>query len=74
MGPIELEQLELFALELLKIAALDFVYSNMYKYEPISTKLGQNDYELKISYEFDYGSNTRSVSVICPWNRKIELQ
>ena len=27
MGPIGLEQLELFALELLKIAAFDFVYS-----------------------------------------------
>ena len=64
MGPIGLEQLELFGLELCKIAAL---LSNIYKYKPISIKLGHNEYEHKISYEFDYGSShTRSVSVICP--------
>ena len=49
--------------------------SNIYKYKPISTKLGHNDYKHKISDEFDYGfSHTRSVGVLCPWNRKIELQ
>ena len=71
IGPIALEQLKLFALELLKIAAFNFVY----KYKPISTKLSHNEYEHKISDEFDHGSSdTRSVSVICPSNRKIELQ
>ena len=51
--------------------------SNIYKYKPISTKLGHNEYEHKILDGFDNGSShTRSVSVICPWNwnRKIELQ
>ena len=76
MGPIGLEQLELFALELLKIAVFDFLLlSNIYKYKPISTKLGHNEYEHKISDEFDYwSSDTRSASVICPLNRKNELQ
>ena len=72
MGPIGPEQLELFALELLKIAAFGSVYSltstnincllsNIYKY-----KLGHNVYEHKISDQFDYGSSdTRSVIVIC---------
>ena len=47
MGPIALEQLELFALELGKIAAFDFVYSlaSTNKYKPISTKLGRNEHE-----------------------------
>ena len=45
MGPIGPEQLELFALELGKIATFDFVYSLAYKYKPISTKLGHNEYE-----------------------------
>ena len=45
---------------------------NIYKYKPISTKLGHNEYEHKISDEFDYGSShTRSVGVLSPWNRKI---
>ena len=46
MGPIGPEQLELFALELGKIATVDFVllYS-IYKYKPIRTKLGHNEYE-----------------------------
>ena len=48
--------------------------SNIYKYKPISTKLGHNDYEHRISNEWLWVSHTRSVSVICPWNRKIELQ
>ena len=68
MGPFGSEQLELFALELGKIAAFNFVLlSSIYKYKPVSTKLGHNVYEHKISDEFDYGSShTRSVSVICP--------
>ena len=46
----------------------------MYKYWPISTKLGQNVYYHKISDEFDYGSNrTRTVRVICPWIRKFAI-
>ena len=45
MGPIAPEQLELFALELGKIATFDFVYSSIYKYKPISTKLGHNEHE-----------------------------
>ena len=68
MGPIGPEQMELFALELGKIAAFDFVYSLAFTiYKPISTKLGHNVYEHKISDEFDYWSDhTRLVSVICP--------
>ena len=55
MSPIGPEQLELFALELGKIATFNFVYSlastnicllsSIYKYKPISTKLGHNEYE-----------------------------
>ena len=77
MCPIGPGQLELFGLELWKIAEFHFVYSLtlIYKYKPISTKLGHNEYEHKISDEFDYGSShTRSFGIICPWNRKIELQ
>ena len=69
MGPIGPEQLELFALELGKIAAFNFVHSLA------STNINQSapnfvtmyTYEHKIPYEFYYGSShTRSVSVICP--------
>ena len=75
VGPIGPEQLELFGLEFWKIAAFNFVLSNIYKYKPVSTKLGHKEYENKISDEFNYGScHTRSVGVLCPWNRKIELQ
>ena len=68
MGPFGSEQLELFALELGKIVAFNFVYSlastNINQSAP---KLGHNVYEHKISDEFDHGSSyTRSVSVICP--------
>ena len=64
MGPIGPEQLELFALELGKIAAFNFVYSLA---STNSAKLGQNEYEHNISDEFDYwSSHARSVSVICP--------
>ena len=66
MGPIGPEQLELFALELGKIDAFDFVYSST-KYKPISTKFGLNEYEHRSWMGFDYGSShTRLVSVICP--------
>ena len=58
IGP---EYLELFALELGKIAEL-CLHSSIYKYHPISTKLGQNEYDHKISNEIYYGSNwTRAV-------------
>ena len=47
MGPIGPEQLELFALELGKIATFDFVYflasTNINQSAPI--KLGHNEYE-----------------------------
>ena len=67
MGQIEPEHPELFALEFGKIAESDCLQSSIYKYRPISTKLGQNVYDHKISDEFDYGSNwTRTVRVICP--------
>ena len=67
MGPIKPEQLKLFALEFGKIAVRRSLLSSIYKYKPISTKLGHSVYEHKISDEFDYGSiHTRSVSVVCP--------
>ena len=67
MGLIGPKHLELLALELKKIATFHFVYSSIYKYQPISTKLGQNIYELKISSQFDYGSNRiRTTGVIRP--------
>ena len=64
MGPNGPEQLELFALELGKIAAFDFNYSLA------STNINQSAPNLvtmyKISDEFDYGSShTRSASVTC---------
>ena len=74
---IGLEHLELFVLELGKIAEFDFAYtlaSSSYKYEPISTKHGQNEYDHKISDEVDYGCNqTRTVWVICLWIRKFAM-
>ena len=67
MGQIEYEHLELFALEFGKIAEYDCLCSSIYKYLPLSTKLGQNVYDHLISVEFDYGSNrTRTVGVIGP--------
>ena len=46
MGPTGPEELELFALELEKNCCirLGLLYS-IYKYKPISTKLGHNEYE-----------------------------
>ena len=68
MGPIGPKQVELLAVEFGKIDAFDFVLlSSIYKYNPVSTKLGHSEYDHKVSDEFDYGSShTRSVSVICP--------
>ena len=68
MGQIEPEHAELFAFEFGKIAEYDFVYTLIIKkYGPISTKLGQNVCDQKISDKFDYGCNqTRTVRVICP--------
>ena len=48
--------------------------SIIYKYWPVSTKLGLNVYDHKISDEFDYGSNrTRTVRVTCPLIRKFAI-
>ena len=45
MGRIAPEQLELFALELGKIATFECLLSSIYKYKPVSTKLGHNEHE-----------------------------
>ena len=57
MGPIGQEQLELFALEFGKIATFDFVYSSIYKYKPISTKLGHNEYEHRFQMSLIIGQD-----------------
>ena len=58
IGP---EHPQLFAIELEKIAEFDFVYTLA------STNINKNEYNYKISDEFDYGCNqTRTVQVICP--------
>ena len=70
-GKIDSKHPELFALEFGKIAEYDFVYTlsstnidqsalNIYKYGTISTILGQNVCDHKISDDFDYGSNRTS--------------
>ena len=43
MGQIEPEYLELLAHEFGKIAESDCLHSSIYKYKPISTKLGQSE-------------------------------
>ena len=63
MGQIELEHLELFALEFGKIAECDFVYTlastNIDQSAPNKVKMYMT---IKIAYEFNYGSNrTRTV-------------
>ena len=74
MKQIKPEHLELFALEFGKIDEYDFVYTVIYKYWPINTKLGQNVCDHKVSDEFDYGLNPmRTVGVICPWIRKFAV-
>ena len=45
MGQIEPEHPELFALEFGKIAESDCLHFSIYKYWPISPKLGQNVYD-----------------------------
>ena len=57
IGP---EHPDLFTLELGNIDEFDFVHSSIYKYKPISTKLGQNEYDHKISDDFDCGCNQTS--------------
>ena len=43
------------------------LHSSIYKYQPISSKLGQKIYDSKISDEFDYGCNqTKTTGVIYP--------
>ena len=60
MGQIEAVHLELFALEFVKIAEYDFVYTLS------STNMNQSAPNLVKLYEFHYGSNqTRTVQVIC---------
>ena len=50
------------------------LHSSIDKYQPISTKLGQNVYDHKISDNFDYGSDrTWTTGVICPWIRKFAI-
>ena len=68
MGQIKSEHLELFALEIGKIAEYDFAYTLVStNIEKINTKLGQNVCDHKTLDEFNYGSNrTRTVRVICP--------
>ena len=71
MKQIKPEHPELFALEFGKIAEYDCLHSSIYKYWPISTKLGHNIYDNEILDEFNYGSNpTVTSGVICPWIRK----
>ena len=68
MGPVGLEQLEFFALELGKYYCIRLcLLSSVYKYKPVRMKFGSNVYEHKISDEVDFGSSyTRSVSVSWP--------
>ena len=62
MGQIKLEHLGLFALEFGKIAESHCLHSSIYKYWSISTKLGQNVCDHKISDDFYNGFNrTRTV-------------
>ena len=53
----EKEKLLLFPQLLRRPFTCPFLHSSIYKYEPITTKLGQNVYDPKISDEFDYGTN-----------------
>ena len=50
------------------------LHSSIYKYWPISTKLGQNVCDYKTPDEFYYGSNqTRTLWVIYPWIRNFSI-
>ena len=67
MGEIGPEQLELFALEFENCYISLCLHFSIYKYQPISSKVGQNIYDSKISYGFDEGCNrNRTSGVICP--------
>ena len=57
MGQMEPKHPELFALECGKMAEFDMVYTRINKYQPITTKLGKNVCDHKMSNEFDHGSN-----------------
>ena len=71
MGLISLEQPESLALELKKLLYFTLLHSSIYKYQSISTKLGQNIYDHKILDEFDSWYNlTRLTGVICPCIKK----
>ena len=62
MGQIELELLELLALEFGKKLLNLCLHSSIYKCRPMSTKHGQNVCDHKILDEFNYGFNqTRTV-------------
>ena len=66
MDLIGQEGSKLSALELERIAIFDCIYSIICNYRPVSTKLGHNIYDHKISHEFDFGSIwTRIIRVIC---------
>ena len=68
MGVMGEGHLESFALEFEKNAMfLLCLHCSIYKCQPITSKLGQNIYDSKISDEFDYGCNqTRTTGGICP--------
>ena len=67
MGVIGPGHLELFVLELKQLLYLTLLHCSINKYQTITSKLGQNIYDSKISDKFDHGYNqTRTVEVICP--------
>ena len=67
-GSNQTRTVQVICLWIRKFAIFDFVYTSICKYRPISTKLGHNISALKISDEFDYGTNqTRTSRVMCPW-------
>ena len=70
MSQIEPEHLELFALELGKIAENDCLHTIIYKYQPINTKFGSQVYDHKILDEFDYGTNWKNIQSYLPFNLK----
>ena len=48
-------------------------HSSIYKYQPISTKLGQNIYDRKISDVWFWVWLDHNTQVICPWIKKIAM-
>ena len=66
LGLIEPEPQELFALELKNCYISHCLHSSIYKYQPISAKLGQNIYDHKTSDEFDLDQiEPEKTRVIC---------